>query len=344
MWSSARAPEVFSSPPPPWFVSRVERRPRRAMEACSVKAGINYLGQALHPNAIALPAPHGVSVARRSAGVPPQEIISKLEVSGGQAVMLSAIAWCPAAPELLAMAIDLERTVQLWRLQGELLSGSKIGEMALPGACRQLAWHPARRLLAVATPDSVSLLQLAQPGRSEPKLWTLLSASGVRCCAWGDEGNTLAAGCEGEVLLVSWPVPGVWDKHACVRMALPGQRVCALLPLEASEFILGLAPPIALGMAKGGAAGGAAGGGAAMLESLSSRVTLNTPQGEAAAPTALAVEAAAVSAAAAAAAAAAAVEAEAPTELLDLRGKISVGMHAVDPLRFLDLRLGAHLL
>ncbi len=40
----------------------------------------------------------------------------------------------------------------------------------------------------------MSLLQLAQPGRSEPKLWTLLSASGVRCCAWGDEGNTLAAG------------------------------------------------------------------------------------------------------------------------------------------------------
>ena len=172
------------------------------MEACSVKAGINYLGQALHPHAVALPAPHGVSVARRSAGVPPQEIISKLEISGGQAVMLSAIAWCPAAPELLALAIDLERTVQLWRLQGELLSGSKvhhaptrgrartlrpaltltptltptltltpaptltlpltatphqIGEMALPGACRQLAWHPARRLLAVATPDSVRL-------------------------------------------------------------------------------------------------------------------------------------------------------------------------------------------
>lgn len=96
------------------------------MEACSVKAGINYLGQALHPNAVALPAPHGVSVARRSAGVPPQEIISKLEISGGRTVMLSAIAWCPAAPELLALAIDLERTVQLWRLQGELLSGSKV--------------------------------------------------------------------------------------------------------------------------------------------------------------------------------------------------------------------------
>ena len=104
------------------------------MEACSVKAGINYLGQALHPNAVALPAPHGVSVARRSAGVPPQEMISQLEVSGGQAVMLSAIAWCPAAPELLALAIDLKRTVQLWRLQGELLSGSKIGERPLPAA------------------------------------------------------------------------------------------------------------------------------------------------------------------------------------------------------------------
>ena len=315
------------------------------MEACSVKAGINYLGQALHPNAVALPAPHGVSVARRSAGVPPQEMILQLEVSGGQAVMLSAIAWCPAAPELLALAIDLKRTVQLWRLQGELLSGSKIGEMALPGPCRQLVWHPARRLLAVATPDSVSLLQLAQPGRSEPKIWTLLSASGVRCCAWGDEGNTLAAGCEGEVLLVSWPVPGVWDKHVCVRMALPGQRVSALLPLEPSEFVLGLAPPIALGMAKGGAAGGAAGGGAgdaAMLEAMSSRVTLGTPHG-AAAPTSEAMEAAAVSpsATAAAAAAAAAVE-TAPAEVLDLRGKLSGGVHAVDPLRFLDLRLGAH--
>ena len=137
---------------------------------------------------------------------------------------------------------------------------------------------------------------------------------------------------------MSWPVPGVWDNHACVRLALPGQRVSALLPLEASEFVLGLAPPIALGMAKGSAAGGAAGG-AAMLETVSSRVTLNTPQGGGAAPTAAAIEAAAVSAAAAAAA----VEA-APTELLDLRGKLSGGMHAVDPLRFLDLRLGAHLL
>ena len=139
---------------------------------------------------------------------------------------------------------------------------------------------------------------------------------------------------------MSWPVPGVWDNHACVRLALPGQRVSALLPLEASEFVLGLAPPIALGMAKGGAAGGVAGGaagGAAMLETVSSRVTLNTPQGGGAAPTAAAIEAAAVSAAAAA------VEA-APTELLDLRGKLSGGMHAVDPLRFLDLRLGAHLL
>ena len=149
---------------------------------------------------------------------------------------------------------------------------------------------------------------------------------------------------------MSWPVPGVWDNHVCVRLALPGQRVSALLPLEASEFVLGLAPPIALGMAKGGAAGGVAGGaagGAAMLETVSSRVTLNTPQGGGAAPTAAAIEAAAVpaavSAAAAAAAAAAAVEA-APTELLDLRGKLLGGMHAVDPLRFLDLRLGAHLL
>ena len=141
---------------------------------------------------------------------------------------------------------------------------------------------------------------------------------------------------------MSWPVPGVWDNHVCVRLALPGQRVSALLPLEASEFVLGLAPPIALGMAKGSAAGGAAGG-AAMLEAVSSRVTLNTPQGGGAAPTAAAIEAAAVSAAAAAAAAAAAVEA-APTELLDLRGKLLGGMHAVDPLRFLDLRLGAHLL
>jgi hypothetical protein len=99
-------------------------------------------------------------------------------------------------------------------------------------------------------------------------------------------------------------------------------------------------------MAKGGAAGGAAGGGAgdaAMLEAMSSRVTLGTPHG-AAAPTSEAMEAAAVSpsaTAAAAAAAAAAVEA-APAEVLDLRGKLSGGVHAVDPLRFLDLRLGAH--
>ena len=142
---------------------------------------------------------------------------------------------------------------------------------------------------------------------------------------------------------MSWPVPGVWDNHACVRLALPGQRVSALLPLEASEFVLGLAPPIALGMAKGSAAGGAAGG-AAMLETVSSRVTLNTPQGGGAAPTAAAIEAAAVSAAVSAAAAAAAAVEAAPTELLDLRGKLLGGMHAVDPLRFLDLRLGAHLL
>ena len=40
--------------------------------------------------------------------------------------------------------------------------------------------------------------------------------------------NPMRSRCEGEVLLVSWPVPGVWDKHAVVRMALPGQRVCAL--------------------------------------------------------------------------------------------------------------------
>ena len=146
---------------------------------------------------------------------------------------------------------------------------------------------------------------------------------------------------------MSWPVPGVWDNHVCVRLALPGQRVSALLPLEASEFVLGLAPPIALGMAKGGAAGGVAGGaagGAAMLETVSSRVTLNTPQGGGAAPTAAAIEAAAVPAAVSAAAAAAAAVEAAPTELLDLRGKLSGGMHAVDPLRFLDLRLGAHLL
>ena len=111
------------------------------MDPCRLKAGTNYLGQALHPAAVAVPAPLGVAVARRSPGVPPQEVVSTLEVGGGKPVMLSAIAWCPAAPELLALAIDLERTVQLWRLQGETLSGAKIGEMALPGTCRQLAWH-----------------------------------------------------------------------------------------------------------------------------------------------------------------------------------------------------------
>ena len=78
------------------------------MDAARLKLGTNYLSQALHSTAVALPAPYGVGIAGRSPGVPPQEIVSKLEVSGGADVTLSAVAWCPAAPELLALAVDAE--------------------------------------------------------------------------------------------------------------------------------------------------------------------------------------------------------------------------------------------
>jgi len=288
------------------------------MDAARLKLGTNYLSQALHSTAVALPAPYGVGIAGRSPGVPPQEIVSKLEVNGGADVTMSAVAWCPAAPELLALAVDAERAVQLWKVQGDALAGSCIGEMPLPGPCRQLAWHPSRRLLAVVTPDSVSLLELAAPGRSQPKLRPLMPSEtlAVRCCAWSGAGDALAVGCEGEVRLFCWPVVGMWDHHTCLVLPLPAHRLCALEHGGAdasASIVLGVAPKISV-------AGGA--GGALGLEMREITTSAPTP-----------AVVACVSGAAATVAAA-----PAAAEVLDLRGKMASG--GADPLRhLLDLSL-----
>ena len=287
------------------------------MDPARLKVGTNYLSQALHSTAVALPAPYGVGLAGRSLGVPPQEIVSKLEVSGGADVMISAIAWCPAAPELVALAVDAERAVQLWKVQGDALAGSRIGEMPLPGACRQLAWHPSRRLLAVATPDTMSLLELAAPGRSQPKLRKLMPSETlvVRCCAWSGAGDTLAVGCEGEVRLVCWPVVGMWDHHTCLVLPLSAYRLCALEhggADESASIVLGVAPKISAT-----AAGGAPG--------LEMREIATSTPSPAVVPCA-------------SAAGAAVATTPAATEVLDLRGKMVGGADSTLQ-RLLDLSL-----
>ena len=99
-----------------------------------VKAsGSNYLAQSLHEgaSALAIPTSRGnVCLHRWSAGGLPSDALSVIDAAPEAAsrnAAVAALAWCPADPELLALALYGERLVQVWRLHRSSALASRAG-------------------------------------------------------------------------------------------------------------------------------------------------------------------------------------------------------------------------
>ena len=238
-----------------------------------LRAGTNYLGQALRPAQaglrIVLPAEQGASVVRHTATASTvlETAVQACEADG---VTILAMAWSSPASELLALAHSGVQGVQVWRLStGD--ESTLAATIELPGICRQLCWHPYRRLLAAALPDRVMVVEVGAGTKSAPKAHTLRLPEGavgaVSSTVWGSTGGVLAAACEREVILFHWAIAGAgWERCTTVRHPVPHRRLCTLHPLEARDdddddddqavaagsglsdaFVLGLGIPIVTG-------------------------------------------------------------------------------------------------
>ena len=100
----------------------------------------NYLAHAVHADGcVALPQPRGVRLLARHA-------VTAAELDLEADVTVVAVAWSPAARDLLAVALAHELSVQLWRLDWraseaaaggsaeqdeEPLAGCRLGALAL---------------------------------------------------------------------------------------------------------------------------------------------------------------------------------------------------------------------
>ena len=222
-------------------------------------AGANYLSHSLNEQAglIALASPTGVSVLR--CGPPsglPQKEVTHVETSSAKGV-ISALALCPVAPELLATALSTEQVVRLWNLPS--VDGAPTAATAVTldigrGACRQLVWHPMRRVLAVVTPTCVVLFDCskhaAQASAPTPIFLELPEGhrSSLRGACWGGDasGGTLAAASESELFVFRWAVPGAWARSALVRLPFSGRQAGAIAPCG-DALLVSLSRPITLG-------------------------------------------------------------------------------------------------
>ena len=241
----------------------------------TLRAGTNFLAQGLNERSgmgtlLALPSSCGASIVRRS---PASSLSSEGTIDAcdpGSATIL-ALAWSPLTG-FIALAHAGVTSVQIWRVAQAAPQGVVVATVELPGVCRQLAWHPYRRLLAVTVPDRVVLVELGAAEHAAPAQHVLPLPEPVAAlsgCAWSHGGATLAAACQREVVLFHWTLAGAdWDRYSCVRHPIAHRQLCVLHALEgydeddeegddtdhgaelglpADTFALGLGVPIATG-------------------------------------------------------------------------------------------------
>ena len=224
----------------------------------SIRAGANYLSQsqvARNPS-LAVPAVCGAAVVRPTDG---GTEISVEAVEAEGAVTVLCLARSPAAPELfaLAMASTSGGSVQVWQLPSRTSAATATAtrlhklEVKQAQACRQLAWHPHRRVLVALLPESTRLFELGGPAAREGPVSHELArpetcAGAMMACCWGESGSVLACLSEGDVLLYSWGLLGAsWAHHTCARHPVPNRRLCAILPLSSSPPMLPTSAPSA---------------------------------------------------------------------------------------------------
>lgn len=240
----------------------------------SVVAARNYLTQARCAKGVAIPAARGVTFVNTANPVPPFAELEACE----DGVTIHAIACSPAPMTLLALVTSAEpSTVQVWtvgKAGGTAASGAS-HSLTLPnaGACRQLHWHPFRRVLVAVLPDRAVLFQLPTVGTqggaciAHELARPDASTGAFGSCCWSASGEALAAACERAVVVFRWTLFGAqWASYTCTSFPIAGRRLCALASLvlarlgdedegdedgdapDASDaFVLGLGVPIASG-------------------------------------------------------------------------------------------------
>lgn len=241
----------------------------------TLKSGTNYLSQALRERSqactlLALPSECGAAIVRRTqTGIAVEACVEAHTKEGKAAAPILAVAWSPPAAELLALAYADNQDVQVWRLSSAGNGSTLALAVPLPGVCRQLSWHPYRRLLAAAVPDRVLLIDLGAGAAAAPTVHELhlpdYAAGALAACAWSRGGAVLAAACQHEVVLYHWAIAGAgWDLYSFVRYPVPHRLLRVLHPVEVwdgdaadddederlvhgltNAFVLGLGIPIA---------------------------------------------------------------------------------------------------
>ena len=211
----------------------------------SLRSGANYLSQATHVDggvSIGLPTANGCKLVSVRATVETPRAVLEATAADGTVTVL-ALARSVAAPEYLAMAYSISSAasvVQLWRVAERNTTLEASQEEA--GSCRQLVWHPYRRLLAIAFPDRLALCEnVLAGGRTEQRRYKLClpeRAGPITSCAWGRAGSTLVAACEREVIIFRWAIPGAyWAACSNFRYPIPGRRLCTLIPLQSASAL-----------------------------------------------------------------------------------------------------------
>ena len=216
------------------------------LSSTSLRAGVNYLSQSTNPRSsstLAVPSPGGAALVR-PADCSAEEVVSCVvdgesndadAAPSASSVTILAVARSPAAPELLAIAQSAEDSVQVWSAAPSSKATLVSKHEGLGGTCRQLCWHPHRRLLTVATPRQMLLIELPRGPASTSQCHTLplpaQSTGALSSCCWGLSGGVLAAACESEVVLYRWPLLGAdWSAFTVVRYPISARRLCTLQP------------------------------------------------------------------------------------------------------------------
>ena len=221
-----------------------------------LRAGANYLVQSQSPRSVSLavPAPCGAVLVRTTDGA----IEVSAEACKGDSTTVLCLARSPAAPEWLALATSSPTggCVQVWKLPNrtDVMAAtatlSHTLELEQSHTCRQLSWHPHRRVLAAALPDKAHVFELGGPAARDGPVRHELArpekpSGAMSACCWGESGGVLACLCEGEVLLYTWGLLGAsWAHHSCSRHRVADRRLCAILPLVRSAPLLMTNPPI----------------------------------------------------------------------------------------------------
>ena len=233
------------------------------LASARLKSGANYLSQCqgVRPHVVALASPTGVSILRCGVeGLPAEEVVHLETTSEKGAV--AALALCPVSPEMLATALSTAQSVLLWTTQPP--DSPTCVSLDVGRGCRQLLWHPMRRVLAVLMPKKICLFECGGRAGSlngpvlAPVTTVLqpeeLTRGSLRCCSWvGEGGDTLAVAGDAGVFIVRWQLPGAWQRYTKIHLPFQSRHTCAV----ASSFdvlLMTISQPLTFEVAPAGGA------------------------------------------------------------------------------------------